>query len=587
MALNMDFIIKELTLLGEKTYTPKDFTLKEITGPDSLYLEGGFYKEGIQPGEETFRLDLNIKDTSTSNVTNSHCYWLISQIAMWDTNYIPITGLYMEATNAYLNPEYNMTKPSSRLLKDQNGYRYEMLGWNGIGTYGANAYFMAGGAFGPPMCNNNPYKWPTDWFVVEQTYTPMDLIIQSDNPNLMIMAISFETPIFWSTSTQGTVVNNYTYAPWTVKLKQTDELILDTKSKEGSKAYNVYTSPDKKGINSAWLLRFIIVKQADNTYKVYKSYIKDTNAEDVNKLKNVIQYPIYLKGEFTGLVKEFNPESMIANQRVDGMYDDLAELPHELKLVMTNHWGGMNNPADEIMVNGAFIWDNNYNLATNYARDLYVTNRKNQEYEYITCDYDNSSLKLFISFDSYSQASDGTTTFACMFNKSIRSLPSSYTSYKTQPFGIINIDGAAKGSPRKVTFTIKSDKEINVFALDPISGYDYGVNTAAAYINLQRHVSYIKSITHDKLVCDELTRDRMILKYVKTVKSKIYHARFIFTKTSIFYVWLNYTDRVYNELDPTLYVYYPVEDEMRVHTIQEVIEMDRLGELVNGMFTNY
>lgn len=560
---DMSYVVKDLTLLGDKSLMEKNFTLQEIIDND---YRDGFYKEGIQPDEVSFKLEFEISNPCVG-INASYKYFILSQIAIWDNNFNPIVGLTLEKHNCYIFSNLDNKFRKCVFLKDADGYRYELYGFNW--TTGLNAnHFKPGGAFGPPMCTGSTYLFCSDWWVNKDGTVKNNIILQTDNPNVKVMSVSFNMPTRWFNSTTTSGGLTYSYAPGNVKVN-------------GEELYNLTTNAAlishhfcTDSLSKTYWLRYIFEKQSDNTYKTYKDWLPNIYNNNMATEGGIIKYDIRLLGQNMNLPKVFSLKEIIDNDYREGIYDDFAGNDFTLDLQIIQKWTTYN--TGEFLVSGGLIWDNSSNIYEPYSKDL-ILNKGSGTLESVSCPDTNTGVnKLTVHIVSSKQPQALNYSYSSIFGKNVQATHG-YSAKNVPVLGIVKTGGVNGECDIKMVFF----GDIKAFALDTMSIYDYkynGTNTQS------RHVGYLKSLTHNKILHNVNSVAEWLELYTVTINSILYAARLIFTKTNCFLVYMDVTNTKYLIIDRKCYIHHILTNEMLEYTIDELIEMNRDGRIDNGKY---
>lgn len=562
--------IIDLVLLGDKSYTAKKFTLKEIVGPDSPYLEGGLYKEGLQEDEITFKVEYEL-DKFYGNTRQE-----ISQGMIIKKDGTVVTGLTLEYHNQFLNSG-NLKAPNWLFFKDAEGYKYEMCTTPHHTTNSANS--KPGGCFGLPMASGATYSHAeqTIWRK-ENIDQPTPFYFQTNNPN--VIALGFSFVIVYDTNWNSSYDSRCYEA---FKLSINNEEMYNHDGGDISASTKLFRANenyiDIRTIK--WRSRYITVQSVnpdtnDIEYKSYKTWMSD----DLNLIKNnSIDFKIYLKGDISGLMKEFTLEEVINKGRTDGLYNEMENISYVLDLYAIQKWKTVN--TGEILWSGAaIISEDGQTLGPYTFFRKAKTAPETGVYELITGTYPNTTgMTSYIYIDSNRTTQTEPVAFGRQFHKSVSTYTGGNTAGKIASFLNINVTG---GIDNDLIIKLYFEKPIKAFLLDTVSVYDIlynGINYANS-----RHTGYLKSITHDTELFNISTVGDWISKWLKTISNIIYGPRTIFTPTETFVVYMKVSGQTLKVFTPTMYLYHKMTNEMITYTLDELTDLYKRGKIEEGNY---
>lgn len=562
--------ITDLVLLGDKSYTAKKFTLKEIAGQDSPYLEGGLYKEGLQENDITFKVEYLLENFNTNTRQE------ISQGMIIKKDGTVVTGLTLEYHNQHLN-NGNLKAPNWLFFKDTEGYKYEMCTTPYHTTTVANT--KPGGCFGLPMASGATYSHAeqTIWRK-ENIDQPTPFYFQTNNPNVMALGFSF---VIVYDSSWGSTSATRCYEAFKLSINNEEMYNHDsgtlTDSSKTFRANENYTDIR----NVRWRTRYFTVQSINPDtnvieYKNYKTWMSD----DLNKIKNQgIDYKIYLKGDITGLMKEFTLEEVINKGRTDGTYNEIDNMSYVLDLYAIQKWQTIN--SGEILWSGAAIISED-----GQTLGPYTFFRKNKVapdtgvYELITGTYPNTAgMTSYVYIDSNRTTQTEPVAFGRQFHKSVSTYTGGNTTGKIASFLNINVTG---GIDNDLIIKLYFEKPIKAFLLDTVSVYDIlynGINYASS-----RHTGYLKSVTHDVELFNFNTLTEWNKIWIRTINGIIYGPRTVFTPNETFIVFMKVSNQTLKVFTPTMYLYHELTDEMIEYTLDELIALYHDDRIYQGKY---
>lgn len=562
--------ITDLVLLGDKSYTAKKFTLKEIVGPDSPYLEGGLYKEGLQENDITFKVEYEL-DKFYANVRQE-----ISQGMIIKKDGSVVTGLTLEYHNQHLNSG-NLKAPNWLFFKDTEGYKYEMCTTPHHTTN--SAYSKPGGCFGLPMASGATYSHAeqTIWRK-ENIDQPTPFYFQTNNPNVMALGFSFVEvyDTTWNSSWSSRSYGAFKLFINNVEIYNHDggDITASTKLFRANENHT-----DIKTVK--WRTRYFTVQSVnpdtnDTEYKTYKTWMSD----DLNLIKNQsIDFKIYLKGDISGLMKEFTLEEVINNGRTDGTYNEMDNISFVLDMVAIQKWATWN--SGEILWSGAGIISEDGQILGPYT--FFRRNKTAPEtgvYELITGTYPNTTgMTSYVYIDSNRTTQTEPVAFGRQFHKSVSTYTGGNTAGKIASFLNINVTG---GLENDLTIRMYFEKPIKAFLLDTVSTYDILYNGISNASN--RHTGYLKSITHDVELFNTYPIAKWTAKWLFTINNIIYGPRTVFTPNEAFVVFMKISGQTLKVFTPTMYLYHELTNEMIEYTIDELIDLYKNDRIFDGRY---
>lgn len=561
MAYEFDNGDNELLLLGNKSYRPKSFTLKEII---DLGYKDGLYEEGIKEDEVKFKINFTTQNARNSYNGNLILYHPFGQIVVWKKDGTPITVYNIDYNNVYLNNNnFSDEIPNVRFLVDGDGYRYEIIGTKGFNTNAVNtAHTRPCASFGPPMSVGGNYPQCFENFTLQNNTDPNSFYIQTDNPDVKAISIMFFAPPAWSGTT------TYIYA--VNKLTINGELIYDYDTMSDF-VTNEYMSA--LGINNRFLPRYTIVKNNDDTYTTYKSWMYFLN------YPNEINKSLFLLGDTYYTHKEVTLNELIDNGRTDGLFDDAAGYSFNLDLKITQMWNTFN--TGEIFPSGALVWDKANNPLLPYERIAYKNTIPVIELIDATfTDTRTTPMRINLKYDKLPNGNNSNYTVGSAFLKNIQTSNGWTTAGKVVPGGAIIVTGG-KGNSLNLNYKFYNS-EFKAITIDTVCMYDIkynGINNASS-----RHCGRVESITHDKVLHSAADNTEWVKKYTRTVKNKIYGARCVFTTDSAFMCFTNITDTKNLIVDPICYIYHAMTDEMITYTLDELSDLYNRNKIADGCY---
>lgn len=559
MAFEFDNGDTELLLLGNKSYRPKSFTLKEII---DLGYKDGLYEEGIKESEVKFKVNITTQNARTNNGGSYLKYHPFGQIVIWKKDGTSVSVFTMDYNNVYLNNNnFSDEIPNVRFVRDIDGYRYEIIGTKGFNTTVKETNTKPCASFGPPMSTGGTYPQCFENFTVNTNTDPNNFYIQTDNPNVKAIAIMFFCPPAWSSGYYLYTAN---------KLIVNDETIYDYETM-ADYVKNEYRSV--LGQNDKLLPRFVIVKNDDDTYTTYKSWMYYLN------YPNEINRDLFLIGETYFTIKSVTLDELIKNKRTDGLFDDAAGYTFNLDIKITQMWKTFN--SGEIMPCGALVWDKANNPLLPYNRVGFISTVPVVELIDATfTDSNTTPMRINLKYDRLPNGNNNQRTMGGAFLKNIQTTNGWTAAGKIVPGAAMIVTGG-EGNDLNINYKFYSD-EFKALAIDTVSTYDIkynGINNGQ-----NRHCGRVESITHNTLLHTASSNALWVERYTRTVNGKIYGARCIFTKDKAFMCFTNITDAKNLVVDPNCYIYHAMTDEMTLYSINEMEDLAKKGKIVNGCY---
>lgn len=580
-----NYVYRPIWLLGNKSFYEKEFTFKEIVEND--YTDG-FYKEGVT--DPTYRINIVPSAPSYTN-NNKTAYYHIGNVVFYRKDGTPI--LWSDLTPLY-QVQYAgdiEEAPAYALGKDKDDNLYEFR-TTGLDTY-TNGYSNAGSCFGKNFeatsKTYNGYATTECNYRAPNAKGTIVAFIATNNPDVNAIAVSFLIPNVWSATMTGA---------GTIKWSEGENVDLDNLNlvyqyNNGRPYSNIgnYLRYHEKtvsgyidGVATPMMSRYLFVK-GDKT--PYRTWIKDekNNSEIDPKLYLINTNGREVVEKTINEIRE-NQANYVADDRLDtGMVEDgyfYNKYPFEVFLCCKKMFNA--SASGSYGISDGYIISKDGSVLGPFTihKARQFSSQDNTQYAAITCEDPNDPdnpyiIHLYAREDSQGYANYPIYLFMTTDITSSNSAKSPFIS----TFCLASID-------KYFRIHMAINKEVKAVVLGTYCCYDISGNgCTSAQLNAPRHIGYVKSITHDKVLDDFPTKQEYLDANIKLINNIYYAIRRVFTKDTVYDTYAKVTGytKVTDPVFKELYIMHPeLNNKMVDYDLDLIIKLYDKGLIERAVY---